>query len=101
LSRKSFVQAAYGFGALSQSLKAFSVKTRYAYNYDARQVVRETKTEARASRVSHKAGVGAGIDGLGYGIPVTFDALYMMPVAGKNDFQTPNVEMTLSAYVQI
>jgi hypothetical protein len=107
LSRKSFVQAAYGFGALSQDLKVLSAKTRYAYEYDAKKVKHsgdaqfDGKTTEAAT--SHKAGFGLGLDGTGYNIPVALEGMYYMPVGGKNTTTavSPVVEMTLSAYVQI
>lgn len=100
ISRKAFAQVAYGFGALSQDLKALSLKARYAYDYDNNVRNRTTGDKTPASSL-HKVGGGAGVDLTGYNIPVSFDALYMTPVAGKSAYSAPNVEVSLNTYFQI
>lgn len=101
ITRKSFVQAAYSLGAASQSLKAFSVKTRYAYQRTAEARDRSNGQVVDAAATTHKVGAGAGFDGRAYGVPVALDALYMTPVAGKNAKVNSSVDLTLSTYVQI
>lgn len=100
-TRKSFVQLAYGLGALHQSMKAFSVKSRYAYEKDAE--VRSQKTGEVTSKAAraHKLGFGAGIDGRGYNVPVSLEGMYFTPVGGRDTTLTRDVQVTLSTYVQI
>ncbi len=101
LSRKAFAQVSYGLKNLSNYTKAFNVKGRYAYDYNSAVKVRESKKVVTEASSKQAAGFGLGIEGFEYGIPVALDAMYFVPVTATNTTVSQELQLTLSAYVQI
>lgn len=111
LSRKGFVQAAFGLGAATDVLKAFVVKGRYSYDYasptkttttvDATALSLATTQEGSAAgALLHKYGVGASVDGRGYNLPLALDIDYDRPFAGRDAIASDTFTVALKSYVR-
>ncbi|MBI2602292.1 MAG: transporter [Deltaproteobacteria bacterium] len=110
LSRKGFVQAAFGLGAATDVLKAFVVKGRYSYDYDsAVKATIETQDlgltttleNRKDSGLVHKYGVGASVDGRGYNLPLALDVDYDRPFAGRDaEYVSDTFTVALKSYVR-